>query len=734
MHELISLLESYLDYRPRTTETLREYVTMLCRDQRLTPYHPKILEILERYEDAIYGARDAPPEACQHLRQVIADINAHIKRTQAKAGTTEVRSEAIATKKVESMETTERPTVGEKSHALAATMRTKARASILRSLVSSLRRSPLQALYVGIISAIGFMIRYHLFMVVPLSIDEPHYMLHAFYIFKSLSDLPTFLRYGWSTVFSSGIWFHAHPPLYSLLAGFLFSLKGAPSIFLHRILNLGAGTIAIPLFYLLSKRFYNSHMAGVFSSTYVALNPFLAFWSGGIAKHYSLLLDLTLLSMLFTLEGIRQRSNRNHILAGLFGGLAMLSNTEGIGLIPAIVLFHFYAPIHIRLSTSTLRGWRPKSLEYWTRLRASISSLAPFLLVSFSLYLPFIGTAVVERAYGRPNFINVAIGSLVRPTEVTENIGNIQEVISQRWYFSLGVMPAIAPNLVNYTHSPCLEDVPLILILFFGAAVMCALVKPRLGDKLLLSFLFTFAIPLSLIHYHDLFQFHVPVACMILLCSGFLQRLVQLIPQFLNKLSRIDDGQDRRFPAKRVARYLFWSATILLLVSPNLISVSPEGRSTLNQLLLAPSVTSNDEEIVHYITQNFPGPPVVFVDMTPYHYHAIRLLVIYETNDVFVGRFDPGTGGIHVETSNIVYLESGPVQPRLRVNGPIEKTITGSSLVFLSRHSTNYLSFFNASMNYAKQANMSIVFLRQWQYTVFGRSAPIELYLVSPIA
>jgi len=734
---LVSLLEDRFLSQPDANETLREFLSRVCRDARLTPYRQRILTILQIYEDMTFGAKPLPPKVNRHLRELIEEIKnrvePHTEVLQPKVQTAEGKKEypKERVEDTEPLQQTRTPVM--KVVVDVSSMRARASAK-LSNFINSIRRSPHVILYVVMMSTIGFIVRYHLSLTTPLHGHEATEMYHAFYISNALRDWRSFLRFGWWAVFVSGyeIGFHLHPPLYTFLVGLLFRLNDGASLFLQRIPNLIAGTFAIPLFFLLSKKIYDSDMAGVFSSTFVSLYPFFVWWGGAVSTPYSATVDFILLATLYLLQGVYQKGLRNHLLAGFFVGLALLTSTEAIALIPVIVLFCLYAsitrtqtPLHAMSSI-----WDVKKHEYPAGVRGLIftRSFALLLLTPISLYLPFIATTAYQKfIQGIPrysNYLDLTVDLTVRPTEVAQNIRHIPKVLSERWIYPFGVLP---PPLTP----PSVTDVPFTQIILFSAGVLCALVRPRVGDKLLLTLLFTFLAPLSVIGGSDLNQFHVPVACMVLLCSGLLQKLGQGIYRKVHGVNGIKQGNKRRgFSARSAIYYVFWVSMIVILVAPNLT-----GRvNTIAQLMSLPARMSTDEDLARYVIENFPQHPVVFVDMPPTWYYVIPFLALNDKNDVYQGYLDEDPSGenfffyIHPDTR---LYQSGLFSPRNPINGTLEEflsTITVPSLFFFATHNT---TIYNVAMNYVERANVSLVFVRQWDYQ--PRFAPVKLYLVFPI-
>ncbi|MEZ5156914.1 MAG: glycosyltransferase family 39 protein [Solirubrobacterales bacterium] len=112
------------------------------------------------------------------------------------------------------------------------------------------------------------------------------------------------------------------PPLFFILAWLTTKLGSAPE--LVRLPSLIAGTVSIPLVYLVGARAIN-RPAGLIAAGVMALSPFMIFYSAD-GRGYAVAIALLLGSTLAMLEGARTGNARWWVAYGAFSLLAMYTH------------------------------------------------------------------------------------------------------------------------------------------------------------------------------------------------------------------------------------------------------------------------------------------------------------------------------------------------------------------------------------------------------------------------
>ena len=113
------------------------------------------------------------------------------------------------------------------------------------------------------------------------------------------------------------------PPLYFVLGWIWAHVFGDGAIAL-RSLSALAGTAVIPLAYLCGRELV-SRRAGLLAAAFVAVNPFMV-WYSQEAREYMLVAAFCAASLLFFARAKRDPSDRNLIWWGVFSGLALLTH------------------------------------------------------------------------------------------------------------------------------------------------------------------------------------------------------------------------------------------------------------------------------------------------------------------------------------------------------------------------------------------------------------------------
>jgi mannosyltransferase len=113
------------------------------------------------------------------------------------------------------------------------------------------------------------------------------------------------------------------PPLYYALAWLWTQLTGTGEVGL-RSLSAVAGVATVPVAFLLGQEL-RGRRAGLVAAALVAVNPMLL-WYSQEARAYALLVLLCSLSLLYCVRALRGNGRREHVLWGLFSGLALATH------------------------------------------------------------------------------------------------------------------------------------------------------------------------------------------------------------------------------------------------------------------------------------------------------------------------------------------------------------------------------------------------------------------------
>lgn len=723
LDELISLLESQVGLGLQSTETVREYVMRISQDRRLIRYREKFLTIVDAYEAFIYGAKKVSSEKVHHLNLVIYEIKDYLRSLQP-IETTELSKksmfieESVQTKPSEKMEkpVTIRQIERVKMHQMFSEI-LHSIAMFFPSIYGHMRRkfsdffkftrrSPLATTYIAIVLTVGFIIRYHACSVLPVYCDEVSYGLHAFHIYKSLSDPSALLRHSLWTVFVSSYTFHPHPPLYPFLAALVFILEG-PSLFSWRFLNLVIATMEIAAFYLLSRKLYNSDLAGVFPSLYVALHPYFIYYTA-IVHFYHLETLLVMLFAYYFLNSLNDRRLRNSSIAGIFAGLVLLSNMQGLGILLASLLFLFYLCVRVE-----------PSIPKFDR-----TSFAMFLLVCVGLFLPIIATSMYQKfvVHSEINIFDTILWiSGARSGGGFPDVFHVLKMLPERWLFSFGVYEW--------------RQIPLSVAVFFNLAVLCTLLKPRVSDRLLLSILITWVVSTSLMFRpHPPYTMHVAFACLILLCTGFFEKLSRALGTLASRIVERKVGRPMlRRLLNRGARYLFFGVMLVVVVTPSFGWPEYAGIS-LNKFMSIQPGGSVEEEMVNYIVQSHPKKAVVLVDLEYLGLYPMKVFqAIQNTNDIYDAHIDPLSNrfSVYPITDWLYFTEL--YKPKNPIQAPLEGFLRIARLPSLFLFSKANVERYNFALSYLEETGVSFRFLKECHYQWFN-NIPLDMYLVYPIS
>ena len=134
----------------------------------------------------------------------------------------------------------------------------------------------------------------------------------------------------------SGIWHKAfHPPLYFVIAHYWYQL--GQSEFMLRFPSAVFGVAAIPMMYLITRRFFRVGAPGI-SALIVALSPFHV-WYSQEARMYSLQVLLAMGSTLFFLRAWKTRKPADYTLYGLLTLMGLYTHIGTLLLVAAQGVF-----------------------------------------------------------------------------------------------------------------------------------------------------------------------------------------------------------------------------------------------------------------------------------------------------------------------------------------------------------------------------------------------------------
>jgi len=138
--------------------------------------------------------------------------------------------------------------------------------------------------------------------------------------------------YGIWLIFTGG---EFNPPLFYWIEHFMLMLGNSETIL--RIVPAVAGVLAIPVFYLVGKEFYDRN-TGIIAAACAAFSPFLISYAQE-ARAYTLMLLFLALAVLFFFRGIKSASLADWALFGVFAALAFWSHFYALVMVAALVLF-----------------------------------------------------------------------------------------------------------------------------------------------------------------------------------------------------------------------------------------------------------------------------------------------------------------------------------------------------------------------------------------------------------
>lgn len=153
-------------------------------------------------------------------------------------------------------------------------------------------------------------------------------------------------------------------PLYAIIVA-LMSAGGRASAWTLRIPSVIAGTLTVPLFYVLGIRLFRSRAVGVIASLLVACSPF-AVWFGQEARMYALLLFFVCAYVVLAWP-VLSRPLR-------WSELALLTLVTSLGL----YCHHYMIFVSVAFGVFLLILLGPKSRRFWTWTASQIIALLAF--------------------------------------------------------------------------------------------------------------------------------------------------------------------------------------------------------------------------------------------------------------------------------------------------------------------------------------------------------------------
>ena len=210
----------------------------------------------------------------------------------------------------------------------------------------------------------------------------------------------------------------AHPPLLYLVTGFFMSLFGE-SDFVIRLQAALFGALAVPLTYKLGAILW-TRREGVMGAFLVAINAFLIRYSQE-ARHYSLMVFLALLSLIFLLKALREHKKENWILFALFTSLSLYTHYFAFLILPSELVFaawvivanwrsHRRRAVNCNLPTST-DVTATASLPSPTPTKQALHLAGALALVGLS-YVPWL-PSLKQQLFGRMvEFGGMGLGEL----------------------------------------------------------------------------------------------------------------------------------------------------------------------------------------------------------------------------------------------------------------------------------------------------------------------------------
>ena len=143
-------------------------------------------------------------------------------------------------------------------------------------------------------------------------------------------------RLGFLSMLNSQAEESVHPPLLYLVTGFFMSLLGE-SDFIIRLQAALLGSLSVLLTYKLGETLWTSR-EGAIGAFLLAINAYHIPYSQE-ARHYSLMVFLALLSVIFLLKALREDKKGNWILFALFTSLGLYTHYFALLILPGALVF-----------------------------------------------------------------------------------------------------------------------------------------------------------------------------------------------------------------------------------------------------------------------------------------------------------------------------------------------------------------------------------------------------------
>lgn len=162
-----------------------------------------------------------------------------------------------------------------------------------------------------------------------------------------------------------------HMPFYYLYLKFFMLLFGQSDLLL-RLTSVLAGTISIPVMYLVGKE--KDKQTGIFTAILTALSSFLIYYSQEV-RFYSILFLFSALSLLFTIRVLKKQNNYNFI--GLIISNLLILITHTIGFV--YVFFNI-----VILSILLFKTYKKQIIKLWAILAILFICTTPLIIKIFT--------------------------------------------------------------------------------------------------------------------------------------------------------------------------------------------------------------------------------------------------------------------------------------------------------------------------------------------------------------
>lgn len=190
---------------------------------------------------------------------------------------------------------------------------------IIDKIVDKLFSMEKTTIYLLLIFALGFFLRFIAAINLTISADDMHFVTHAINFFSS-GRLITYDQ-------SAGLWFAFTSIIYKIFGLTQLASRMAALIF---------GSFSIFAIYLLSKEFFSKKTA-LIAAFLLAIAPFHIMYT--TAEMDVMAMFFVLLSMLFFVKGTKSSSFTFYALSGLFIGLAVYTKVYPLLFIPSFLIY-----------------------------------------------------------------------------------------------------------------------------------------------------------------------------------------------------------------------------------------------------------------------------------------------------------------------------------------------------------------------------------------------------------